>query len=62
MVGHLHEQKSTEKKILYGDQTQFGTILSIFFIVAIGVAFFSEFVRLNRICAYPEIPILMRRI
>ena len=41
MAGGVNEKTCAEKRFLYGDQTQLGRFLSIFFIVAIGCAFFS---------------------
>ena len=36
-----YEKTSVEKRFLYGDTKKPGTFLSIFFIVALGVSFFS---------------------
>lgn len=54
-------KKALRKDFFMEIKTSFGRFMSIFFIVAIGVAFFRESVPRNRICGTRGMPILMKR-
>lgn len=53
-------KKALRKDFYMEIRKSFGRFLSIFFIVAIGTAFFRESGQRNRICAYRETCILTK--